>query len=64
MLSTTYRSIATWLTTLENHKYKHEHEASLIYKRFLFDMFAFWIQVTNNSPDKTIKPHPPDKTIN
>ena len=48
VLSTTYRSIATWLTTLENHKYKHEHEASLIYKRFLFDMFAFWIQVTTH----------------
>eukprot|EP01043_Picozoa_sp_COSAG02_P017126 COSAG02_NODE_770_length_17362_cov_42.372125_12_plen_270_part_00 len=44
-LSATYRSIATWLTHLENHKFRHEYEASLIYKRFMFDMFAYWIQL-------------------
>ena len=44
-LSATYRSIATWLTHLENHKFLHEYEASLIYKRFMFDMFVYWIQL-------------------
>lgn len=44
-LSATYRLIATWLTHLENHKFRHEYEASLIYKRFMFDMFAYWIQL-------------------
>ena len=44
-LSATYRSIATWLTHLENHKFRHECEASLIYKRFMFDMFVYWIQL-------------------
>ena len=40
-LNKVYHSVAIRLTTLENHKWKHEHEASLVYKRFLFEFFDF-----------------------
>uniref|UniRef100_A0A7S0DS14 Anoctamin transmembrane domain-containing protein n=1 Tax=Amorphochlora amoebiformis TaxID=1561963 RepID=A0A7S0DS14_9EUKA len=38
-LNSLYRYIAEWLTEVENHRTEHEHEDSLIIKRFLFEAF-------------------------
>eukprot|EP00811_Abedinium_folium_P017634 NODE_2655_length_2171_cov_10.424168.p1 GENE.NODE_2655_length_2171_cov_10.424168~~NODE_2655_length_2171_cov_10.424168.p1 ORF type:complete len:690 (+),score=159.17 NODE_2655_length_2171_cov_10.424168:229-2070(+) len=38
-----YRHVAEWLTKRENHRFIHEHENSLILKRFLFEAFDCYI---------------------
>jgi hypothetical protein len=43
LLNTSYRHVAGWLTHQENHQWRHEFEASLIYKRFLFEAFDCYI---------------------
>ena len=35
--------VAEWLTEVENHKYEHQHENSLVIKRFLFEAFDCYV---------------------
>ena len=41
-LATMYRSVATWLTHLENWKHLQEFESQLIMKRFFFDVSCYF----------------------
>ena len=41
-LATMYRSVATWLTHLENWKHLQEFESQLICKRFFFDVVCYF----------------------
>ena len=45
LLSTVYSSVALTLTAMENHKHISEYDASLIYKRFFFNVFVYWLQL-------------------
>ena len=43
LLNSIYRYVAEWLTDLENHRFEHQHENSLIIKRFLFEAFDCYL---------------------
>lgn len=43
MLNMLYRSIAEWLTEIENHRTESEHESAVVLKRFLFEAFDCYI---------------------
>jgi len=43
ILNSLYRGVAEWLTHLENHRFEHEHENSLIIKRFAFEAFDCYL---------------------
>lgn len=42
-LNKAYSHVAEWLTAAENHKWEHDREASLVYKRFLFEAFDCYV---------------------
>eukprot|EP00658_Telonema_sp_P-2_P062257 TRINITY_DN5092_c0_g1_i1.p1 TRINITY_DN5092_c0_g1~~TRINITY_DN5092_c0_g1_i1.p1 ORF type:complete len:734 (+),score=185.73 TRINITY_DN5092_c0_g1_i1:40-2241(+) len=43
ILNAIYGMVAEWLTSLENHRTEHDHQSSLIAKRFLFEAFDAYI---------------------